>query len=651
VSTAFYNSLKHTCPSLVDFNSLEWINTTSSRSEAVARRDMAQAMLGEPRTRIVFGCFDPRAQYTIEWLHEFYGDSSTKSNFIVLGRGRLNSGVFQSDALLKTGDMAATLDPGFFSAHGQHVKTYPTIINALAGGLTVRPVVYTPVALVTRDPAGMTLENLLEGYKSSVAPNGVKVEMSFDISNLGDVDMRTQTFQLSGWMHSSWKDPRLTYMPWDILWLESISINEGSVWDPRIAIIETVPHTLKTVSSKSGGVQMQIFPNGLVQKSVWISTQIGCEMQLSMFPRDVQVCTVTGFSPMRMPVSINPALVNISGKQPLFSIVETFEPDASNSMHMVITFRRKMESYFIVYVMPAMMMACTAIGQFWVVAMPARVALAIISFLALSNLMTSASAQLPQTGETSWLENFLMFNIIVLWLCLAETILSGVEMFQRKLPDGPGKQTDSTPQPPQCQSPPKNKTAKYNVAIKKIDEISLSSQSPDCVTVHGQTDLSGLVETEMVLIPDGMQLHLHKAFKRYILNRSGRIDTLEELQQLAVNLLCELNIPAQHVTTTLDAAMGAVLADTEEGLTEDQFQVWFSSLMQDIQEATSPQTDADVTVRVVPSPRDKPEVPDSLLLSIAFPSRSHNWPDSCAKVWLPVLYVLTTAIMLLQLAV
>ena len=78
-------------------------------------------------------------------------------------------------------------------------------------------------------------------------------------------------------------------------------------------------------------------------------------MQLSMFPRDVQVCTVTGFSPMRMPVSINPALVNISGKQPLFSIVETFEPDASNSMHMVITFRRKMESYFIVYVMPAMM--------------------------------------------------------------------------------------------------------------------------------------------------------------------------------------------------------------------------------------------------------------------------------------------------------
>jgi len=135
------------------------------------------------------------------------------------------------------------------------------------------------------------------------------------------------------------------------------------------------------------------------------------------------------------------------------------------------------------------------------------------------------------------------------------------------------------------------------------------------------------------------------------LNRSGRIDTLEELQQLTVNLLCKLNIPAQHVTTTLDAAMGAVLADTEEGLTEDQFQVWFSSLMQDIQEATSPQTDADVTVRVVPSPCDKPEVQDSLLLSIAFPSRSHNWPDSCAKVWLPVLYVLTTAVMLLQLAV
>ena len=180
-----------------------------------------------------------RAQFAIEWLHEFYGDSSTKSNFIILGRGRLNSGVFQSDALLKTGDMAATLDPGFYSSHGQHIKTYPTIISALARGLTVRPIVYTALALVTRDPAGMTLARLLEGYKSSIAPNGVKVEMSFNISKLGDVNTRTQTFQLSGWMHSSWKDPRLTYMPWDILWLESISVNEGTVWDPRVALTET----------------------------------------------------------------------------------------------------------------------------------------------------------------------------------------------------------------------------------------------------------------------------------------------------------------------------------------------------------------------------------------------------------------------------
>ena len=60
VSTAFYNSLKQTCPSLVAFDSFEWINTTSSRSESNARRDMAQAMLNEPRTRIVFGCFDAR---------------------------------------------------------------------------------------------------------------------------------------------------------------------------------------------------------------------------------------------------------------------------------------------------------------------------------------------------------------------------------------------------------------------------------------------------------------------------------------------------------------------------------------------------------------------------------------------------------------
>lgn len=175
----------------------------------------------------------------------------------MLGRGRLNSGVFQSDALLKTGDMAATLDPGFYSAHGQHIKAYPTIISALAEGLTVRPVVYTPLALVTRDPAGMTLATLLEGYKASIAPHGVTVEISFDISKLGDVDTRTQTFQLSGWMHSSWNDPRLTYMPWDIVWLESISINEGTVWDPRVAIAETG----QTLPSSSVSPSLSLSPH------------------------------------------------------------------------------------------------------------------------------------------------------------------------------------------------------------------------------------------------------------------------------------------------------------------------------------------------------------------------------------------------------
>ena len=102
-------------------------------------------------------------------------------------------------------------------------------------------------------------------------------------------------------------------------------------------------------------IQMRIFPYGVVKKSVWISTLIGCEMKLSMFPKDVQVCTVTGFSPMRIPVSIDPKLVNITGKQPLFIIMETFEADKSNSTYMVVKFTRKMASYLVAYVMPAMM--------------------------------------------------------------------------------------------------------------------------------------------------------------------------------------------------------------------------------------------------------------------------------------------------------
>lgn len=134
------------------------------------------------------------------------------------------------------------------------------------------------------------------------------------------------------------------------------------------------------------------------------------------------------------------------------------------------------------------------------------------------------------------------------------------------------------------------------------------------------------------------------------LNESGLIDTPEELQQLTVNLLCKLNMPAQHVTSILDAAMGTALTNTEAGFTEEEFQVWFISLIREIQEVTSQ------PVVVVPSQGEhKPDLevprPHSLLIRIVFPSRSHNWPDSCAKVWVPVLYALACSVMFLQLAI
>jgi len=259
--------------------------------------------------------------------------------------------------MFRTGDCTATLDPMLLDIHGQHIQSYPAIISALREAMQVRRTIFTPLALVTRDPAGETLSRIMTGYKASIAPTGVKVGVGLTIKKLGDVREQTQTFQLSGWMHTTWNDPRLTYQPWDLVWLHSISINEGMVWDPRVSIDEAVPESLKSVPAKSGGVQMWILPGGRIKKSVWFSTKIGCQMHLSKFPNDEQICTVTAFSPMGLPVSINGSRVKISGKQPLFSIKAEFKTTISdsNSTHMVITFRRKTLPYFMSYVIPSMM--------------------------------------------------------------------------------------------------------------------------------------------------------------------------------------------------------------------------------------------------------------------------------------------------------
>ena len=103
------------------------------------------------------------------------------------------------------------------------------------------------------------------------------------------------SYKFAGWLSSSWVDPRLAFAPRDLLWLNSISVRPGSAWDPYVAI-DSRSDSFASVSSTSGGYRVQIFPNGIVKKSTWVSGRVGCSMDLSKHPANTQRCVSVGWS-------------------------------------------------------------------------------------------------------------------------------------------------------------------------------------------------------------------------------------------------------------------------------------------------------------------------------------------------------------------
>ena len=106
--------------------------------------------------------------------------------------------------------------------------------------------------LLLRDPGSELLRKVLAGYRAEVSPHNVNVTVGFEFQQLGDLDEKQQTFGFAGWLKTEWTDPRLHLSEDELLWLHSVSVLPGTLWDPYVSLI-ALPSTLKIVSPTGGG--------------------------------------------------------------------------------------------------------------------------------------------------------------------------------------------------------------------------------------------------------------------------------------------------------------------------------------------------------------------------------------------------------------
>ena len=119
----------------------------------------------------------------------------------------------------------------------------------------------------------------------------VDVDVKLNVVALNYVDIKTQTFSISGYFSMKWQDDRL-------MWMHNISLlsvkflfsNSKYMWVPPI-ILENAIDDIEPFGSEK--VLAKINPTGSV---LWLPGGIyeaNCEAEVTFYPLDTQTCTLT----------------------------------------------------------------------------------------------------------------------------------------------------------------------------------------------------------------------------------------------------------------------------------------------------------------------------------------------------------------------
>lgn len=286
------------------------------------------------------------------------------------------------------------------------------------------------------------LQSILDnGYDTAASPtvagampNGgpTQVETATEIVSVVHVDAVRQAVTLALWAWTAWSDPRLTWnssctgkyvyeKDWrgagHILKFQGSPV--GRVWDPQIYVENALT---KPVLAQENWYLSSEGRVSTARKEQWT---LMCAMDYTMMPYDTQSCFMrlnswaeTADSVLLLPmdgVGIAyhperlPGDVAWTIKEPTGNRSNTFVSDYD---YMVLDFfyllERHADPYMNAELVPIVMLVALVYLSFWIsrAAVPARVAIVVVSYLALENKLGSIAKLLPKVDGAVWLIDF-----------------------------------------------------------------------------------------------------------------------------------------------------------------------------------------------------------------------------------------------------
>ena len=281
--------------------------------------------------------------------------------------------------------------------------------------------------------------SLFELYNSDVIPiinksDTVNVSVDIFIKSIINIDEKSQTFTLHGFLEVKWTDQFLEWKTHEFGGVKKINVKNDNIWLPDLALLNAYDSPTE-MGQKDG--RTSVNHNGVCVTWPYKSFKVGCKINIRKFPFDVQVCELdflswTNPSSVLKLNTLDKLSFQYYKESSEWAIdsyrIEPYQSQFGDDFwdHIVFKFtlQRKWLFYVLNMIIPIMCISFLNITCFIIPSESGeRVTLCISSFLTLTVFLTIMSSFLPESSD-----EVCLFGIYVglQLICSGLTILATV---------------------------------------------------------------------------------------------------------------------------------------------------------------------------------------------------------------------------------
>ncbi|XP_050388709.1 neuronal acetylcholine receptor subunit alpha-3 isoform X2 [Patella vulgata] len=253
---------------------------------------------------------------------------------------------------------------------------------------------------------------ITNSYSKDVRPDEkVEISIRFNVLTLNELNIKTQTLDITGWLTAKWNDSRLSWTPASYGGINYMFGTDSSFWRPLLFVDNSIGSVSMMTDS---AVLMRAKYTGEV---IWEPPAIyttHCESIITYYPFDVQNCmveivswayTIDEVNLTHMETHINFEDYRVNGEWTLVSshlesnqLVDGHE--IFSQLEFVMKFRRRPTFYIFNIILPIMLLSFLSVIGF---VLPAdsgeKVGYNLTNLLAYAVLLTLISDNMPSTSH------------------------------------------------------------------------------------------------------------------------------------------------------------------------------------------------------------------------------------------------------------